>query len=468
MGSLTTLMYSSLSALQADQIALDATSKNVANQNTVGYTREVVQFQTNDSVTLSASVGIGVSAGAGPVSQRDRVLEQRVQQQTQSHAQSSTIESTLQQVQSVFNLSSTSTSAGTTALGTATDTFFSSLSSLASNPADTATRQNVLSAASALAAQFNSAAAQIKQINSSLNQQATAIVDQVNGLTSTIAKLNSQIANLSPKGDAGTLEDQRQAAITKLSQYIGLNQITTENNGITLTTTGGQVLVGGSVSEPLSTTQVNGNTQVLSGSGGQDITSQISGGQLGGVIYARDAELPGISNSLDVLANGIATQVNQVNAQGVDGNGSAGKALFSISATVAGAAATIAVATNDPLSVAAAANGEGSAGNSNARALAGLATVNIAGGTTAVSFYASLLDTIGNATAAATADSTQQQASLTQLTTQRDSLSGVSLDQEAANLTQYQRSYEAAARVFSIVNTLLASAINLGQGGTVA
>jgi flagellar hook-associated protein 1 len=79
-----------------------------------------------------------------------------------------------------------------------------------------------------------------------------------------------------------------------------------------------------------------------------------------------------------------------------------------------------------------------------------------------------LLDTIGNATATATADSTQQQASLTQLTTQRDSLSGVSLDQEAANLTQYQRSYEAAAHVFSIVNTLLASAINLGQGATVA
>src|SRR3984893_4961954 len=468
MGSLSTLMYSSLSALQADQAALDVTSKNVANQNTVGYTREVVQFQTSDSVTLSASVGIGVSTGAGPVSQRDRVLEQRVQQQTQSHAQSSTIESALQQVQSVFHLSSTSTSAGTTALGTATNTFFSSLSSLANNPADTATRQNVLSAASALAAQFNSAAGQIKQINSSLNQQASAIVDQVNGLTSTIAKLNSQIANLSPKGDAGTLEDQRQAAITKLSQYIGLNQITTENNGITLTTTGGQVLVGGSISEPLSTTQVNGDTHILSGSGPQDITSQISGGQLGGVIYARDTALPGISNSLDVLANGIATQMNQVNTQGVDGNGSAGKALFSVSATVAGPAATIAVATNDPLSVAAAASGEGSAGNSNARALAGLATANIAGGTTAVSVYASLLDTIGNATAAATADSTQQRASLTQLTTQRDSLSGVSLGQEAANLTQYQRSYEAAARVFSIVNTLLASAINLGQGATVA
>jgi len=48
------------------------------------------------------------------------------------------------------------------------------------------------------------------------------------------------------------------------------------------------------------------------------------------------------------------------------------------------------------------------------------------------------------------------------LTSQRNSLSGVSLDEEAGNLTQYQRSYEAAAKVFSIVDALMASALNLG------
>jgi flagellar hook-associated protein 1 FlgK len=157
-----------------------------------------------------------------------------------------------------------------------------------------------------------------------------------------------------------------------------------------------------------------------------------------------------------------------VNVQGVDNYGNPGQPLFTIPAGVAGSAAAIAVATNDPRRIAAAGFGEGSAGNTNAQALADLSTENIAGGTTATAFYASMLDQIGNATATATANSTQQQSTLTQLTSQRDSFSGVSLDQEAANLTQYQRSYQAAAQVFSIVNSLFASALNLGEPATVS
>jgi flagellar hook-associated protein 1 FlgK len=79
-----------------------------------------------------------------------------------------------------------------------------------------------------------------------------------------------------------------------------------------------------------------------------------------------------------------------------------------------------------------------------------------------------LLSQIGNATAGATTDNTAQQATLTQLTTQRDSLSGVSLDDEAANLTQYQRSYQAAAKVFSVADQIMASALNLGVETTVS
>jgi flagellar hook-associated protein 1 len=465
MGSLSALMDISKTALQAEQAALDVTANNVANQNTVGYTREVVDFQTNDSVTLGSSTGSGVNIGSGPVSQRDRVLEQRVQQQTQTQSESAAMEDALQQLQSVFNLSSTSTSASSTALGSATDTFFAALTSLASSPSSTSTRQNVLTAATALASRFNSAANQIAQVSSGLDQQVTSIVGQVNSLTAMIAKLNEQISAMSPNGDAGTLEDQRQTASAQLSQFIGLNQMTTENNRIALTTSGGQVLVSGNSFYALTTSQTGGTNHVLAG--GQDITGAISGGQLGGVIAARDTELPTVSSALDTLANGIASQVNQVNAQGLDGYGNPGGALFTIPTGVAGSAAAIAVATSDPQGIAAAVTGQGNAGNTNAQAMADLATANIAGGTTVASFYASMLDQIGNAAASATADSTQQQATLTQLTSQRDSFSGVSLDQEAANLTQYQRSYQAATQVFSIVNSLFASVLNLGVQTTV-
>jgi flagellar hook-associated protein 1 FlgK len=466
MGTLTSLLDISREALLADQVALNVTATNVANQNTAGYTDEIVTFQSADAVTLSGSTyGSGVTASA--VSQRDRVLEQRVQQQTQTQAQSGALESALQQVQNIFGLSSTSASASSTQLGTDINSFFSSLSALTSNPSDAATRQSVLSAATALAGDFNSTANQLTQISASLNQQVVSDVSQVNSLTATVASLNAQIASISPNADAGTLEDQRQLAIAQLSRLVGLDQISTSQNGTTLTTSSGAVLVSGSQSFAVSTTQVGGNTDVLAGDPPQDVTSNLTGGDLGGILQARDTELPAYSSALDSLAYGIGTRVNQQNVLGVDSSGNPGQAIFTLPVSQTGAAASIQVSATNPGAIATAMSGEGSAANDNATALANLSTANIVGSQTASGFLASFLSQIGSDTAGATTSDTAQQATLTQLTTQRDSLSGVSLDQEAANLTQYQRAYQAASQVFNIANALMASAINLGVETTV-
>ncbi|WP_035350503.1 flagellar basal body rod C-terminal domain-containing protein [Edaphobacter aggregans] len=120
------------------------------------------------------------------------------------------------------------------------------------------------------------------------------------------------------------------------------------------------------------------------------------------------------------------------------------------------------MATTDPQAIAAAATGEGATGTGNALLLAQLATGTIVAGQTASGSFATLLGQIGSATSAATIDNTAQQAMLSQLTTQRNALSAVSLDEEAANLTNYQRAYEAAAKIFSIVDQMMASALNLG------
>ena len=459
MGTITTLIDTAQQALLADQEALNVTSNNVANQNTAGYTREVVNFTPVDTVTLSGSTfGSGVTANESP--ERDLFLERQVQQQTQVQAQSGALESALQQIQNIFGLSSTNNSASSTPLSTAINSFFSALSSLASDPSGTATRQNVLSAANTLASAFNSSANQLAQVSSSLDQQVSGDVGQVNKLTATIASLNAQITSQSPNSDAGALEDQRQLAITQLSQVVGLDQISTENNGITLTTSGGAVLVSGSQSFALSTTGVGGVTHMVAG--GQDVTSNISGGDLGGVLQARDQKLPSYESSLDTLAYDIGTQVNLQNEQGLDGNGNPAGALFILPATPNGAAAQIEAQTTNPAAVAAAGTGEGSAGNTNASALTNLATATIAGGQTASGFLASFLGQIGSDTSGATTDNSAQQAALTQLTAQRDSLSGVSLDEEASKLTQYQRAYQAAAQVFNIANSVMASALNLG------
>jgi flagellar hook-associated protein 1 FlgK len=484
MGTLTALLNLSQNSLEANQAALDITSNNVANANTPGYTDEVATWQENDSVQLSANALVGEGASVSAVSQRDPVLNQQVNNQTQLEASSASESAALSDLQSIFGITTTSTTAVSTTLGTDMNAFFSSLSALEASPSDISTRQAVLSAAKTLATDFNTASSQITQQNTALNQQVLGDVSEINSLTSSIATLNLQIEATSPNADAGTLEDQRQQDLTQLSQYIGFSQTKTENNGLTLTTATGQVLVSEGQSYALSTTNVGnkGNLYATGGyldvttSTGQDITSDldgtvsgaITGGSLGGILKARDQDLPTISNKLDQLAYLLSNVVNTQNEAGVDLNGNAGGAFFSTIQNVNDAAGSITLLIKDPSAIAAAGVGEGASGSTNATALAGLVNAPIdIEGQTASQFYASLLTQLGDTVSGVSNENTTQKASLTQLTTQQSSLSSVSLDQEAANLTLYERSYEAASKVFTIVDELMASALNLGEATTV-
>jgi flagellar hook-associated protein 1 FlgK len=473
MGTLTALLDLSHNSLEANQAALDITSNNVANANTPGYTDEVAVWQESDSVQLSANARVGEGASVSAVSQRDPVLNQQVNNQTQLEASSASESTALNDLQSIFGITTTSTTAASTTLGTDMNAFFSSLSALEASPSDSSVRQNVLSSATTLATDFNTASSQIAQQTSALNQQVTGAVSEVNSLTSSIASLNLQIEASSPNADAGTLEDQRQQDLTQLSQYIGFSETKTESNGLTLTTANGTPLVSEGQPYALSTSIVNGNVDVIAASG-EDITpelngtvSGITGGSLGGMLQARDQDLPTVSTALDSLAYAVGSAVNAVNENGLDENGDAGGAIFNLPASSTGAASTISVATADPSAIAAASVGEGSSGSTNATALGAIANNPLVNGQTASQSYALMLTQLGDTVSGVSNENTTQQASLTQLTTQQSSLSSVSLDQEAANLTLYERSYEAASKVFTIVDELMASALNLGEETTV-
>ncbi len=462
MGSLTALFDLSRSALSADQAALNATSNNVANQNTAGYTQQTVSFQSGDTVTLSAG-GINAVSSSGPqettTSTRDRVLEQRLQQQTQVQSETSARADALAQIENVFSISGSSVSAGSTQLGTDLNSLFSSFTALAGNSTNPATQQGVISAAATLAGDFNAASAQLTQVDSGLTGEIAASVPQVNALTASIAGLNAQITANSPNADAGALEDQRQLAITQLSSLIGLDQVKTEGNGITLTTQGGSVLVAGANSFALSAAGTPAGA-IIRDSSGADITAGILGGSIGGQLAAQYTDLPAVTSALDALAFQVGSTVNAQNQAGSTVAGTPGAAIFSLPSSSAGAAAGISVLAN--ATVAPAGPGEGASGNTNANALANLAQSTGAAGLTMSQALASLVGAVGTSSASLQEQDTTQQASLTQLTTQRDSLSAVSLDDQAANLSQYQKSYEAAAKLLTVLDTLMADAINLG------
>jgi flagellar hook-associated protein 1 FlgK len=482
MGTLTALLNLSQNALEANQSAIDITSNNVANANTPGYTDEIATWQEADTVSLGAGIDASEGSSVTAVSQRNLVLNQQVQQQTQQASMTSAESTALSDLQSIFGLTTSSTNPVSTTIGTDMNTFFSSLSTLASTPSSSSARQAVLSAAGTLVTDFNTASSQITQQNSALNQQVIGDVSQINSLTSSIAQLNLQIQSQSPHADAGTLEDQRQQDLTQLSQYIGFSQTKTENNGLTLTTATGQVLVSEGQSFALSTTNVGNRGYVYASGGyvdvitssGQDITSAlngtvsgVTGGSLGGVLKARDQNLPTASNQLDQLAYQLSLLVNAQNVAGVDANGNPGGAFFTTMQNVNDAAGTITLVINNPNAIAAASVGEGVSGSTNATALAGIVNQPMANGMTAPAYYASMLTQLGDTVSSVSNENTTQQASLTQLTTQQNSLSGVSMDQEAANLTLYERSYDAAAKVFTIVDQIMASALNLGEETTV-
>lgn len=505
MGTISSAFSMISGALDADQSALSIVAGNVANANTPGYTEETPNWQENQPVTINGiAYGSGVTE-TGATSVRDRVLLERLDQQQQMASASSTRLSALNTLQALFTPDSGTTSSQAGDIGNDITSFFNSFSTLEANPSNNAYRQQVLSSASTLAADISNAASSVNVQRAALDQEATSVAGQVNALTASLAQLNRQIESTSPDSDAGTLEDQRQQDLSQLSQLIGINQITTENNGLTITTTSGQTLVSEGASFSINTGSVGGVTDFFIG--GSDVTAQLmtGGGSLGGYLTARDQDIPNVLSSLDQLAYGISTAVNAQNQAGVDlvdpnGADVAAKAIFSVpphagdnttnlSQLAAGAAQSMSVVMTDPSRIAAASAGQGTGDNSNATALANLATLSdppilnglligngqplpagetLLNGQTPTGFYSGFVTNLGSTVSEVQTENTAQTASVTQLQTQNNALSQVNLNDEASAMTTMERSYQAASQVFTMLNTIMASALNLGEQATVS
>lgn len=450
-------------ALASDQAAISVVSQNIANASMPGYTTEAVHWGTADTLTVAGQSQPTGVVFAGAVSQRDRVLNQRIDQQAQDEAQTAARLGGLNDLQSVFSGAiGTTTSATAGDLGQQLSAFFNSFSQLAADPSNITLRIAVLSSATSLTDSFRQASASITAQRSGLDQTITSAATKANGLTSEIAALNAKITSNSPGSDAGTLEDQRQVDIEQLSQLIGIHTIENESNGLTLTTLSGAVLVAGGTSHAISITSSAGVSHLSMA--GVDQTSALSGagGQIGGALTARDGDLVSAGDAVDQLAFAVANAVNAQQASGVDLNGAGGAPLFNVGTAAPGAAADIGVALTDPRGIAAGATGSGSLDGTNATALAALASASIVNGATATNAYSSLVGEIGSKVSESTTAQVAQSASLTQLRSQQSALSSVNLNDQAALLQSYEQAYQASAKVFTILNTLIASALNLG------
>jgi flagellar hook-associated protein 1 FlgK len=458
--SLNASLSIAVQSLNVASGALQATNNNIANANTPGYTREVPVLQSAAPISIygnGATVGDGVELTKFQ-SIRDELVQTQIQQETSAQSSANAQLSSLQQIEPVFTTA-------TQDIGTEMSALFSSISTLATNPADAGSREAVLSAGQNLATAFNTASNTLTSQQASLNTQVTQDVSQINQLTKQIAALNPQINLLKANGqDGGTLEDQQDQLISSLSKLTNVS-VTQGSDGVTLTTGNGTALVVGTQSYNLQTTAgTGGMTHVLDQSGA-DITSEITGGDLGGSITQRDTTISGLVTQLNTLANQFASAMNTAQASGKDQNGDSGTDFFKASgASSTIAAGNIAVALTDPSQIAASSDGS-SGGNGNLVNFSNVQSNTLPLGQTPGNAYANLVYQVGSLTSNAKAESTATTSSLLQLNEQLSSVSGVSIDEESANLITYQQAYEAAARVVSTIQELFSITLSMGTAG---
>lgn len=470
--SLSTSLSIAVQSLSAASGELQVTNNNIANANTTGYTRQVAVLQevapTADG-TISPGNGVELT---GYQSVRDELLQTQINDETTSQSSANAQLSSLNSIQPTFTTS-------TNDIGTEMSAVFSKLSSLSTDATNSTSRQAVLTAAQNLSTAFNTASNTLTTQQSGLNTQVSQDVDQINELSSQIAALNPQIAVLKASGqDGGNLEDQQSALVTKLSALTNVS-VTQTKTGMTVTTGSGTTLVQGSHTYSLSTKSVTGTDGTTSvdvvDQTGADITTNLTSGDLGGTIKTRDTTIPALSAKLNALANQFAGAINTAQESGTDQNGAKGAALYN-SGTSGGAitAANITMATTDPAAIAASSDGS-TGGTGNLAKLSAVQT-SLLGSSTASSTvqpaaslnetpgdaYASLVYQVGSLTSNANSESTATTASLKQLNTQLSSVSGVSIDEESANLITYQTAYEAAARVVSTIQSLFSTLITMG------
>jgi flagellar hook-associated protein 1 FlgK len=452
--SLNTSLNTAVQSLNAAAGALQITNNNIANANTAGYTRKVAVLQE----AASASDG-NLSQGNGVLlegyrSVRNELVQTQIQQETQAQSGANAQLSSLQAIEPTFTTS-------TTDIGTEMSALFSSISSLSTNPSSSTSQQAVLTAGQNLAAAFNTASSTLTTQRAGLNTQVTQDVSEINQLTKQIAALNPQLVQLKATGqDGGTVQDQMDQLVLKLSALTSVS-ITHTDNGDTLATGDGTPLVIGSQSFALQTATGSDGMQHVLDHSGDDITSSLTSGDLGGTIQTRDTTIPGLLTQLDTLANQFATAMNAAQAKGYDQNGNAGQNIFTVSSTVSGSAASIKIAIADPDLIASSSDGT-SGSNGNLTNLSAVQTTKLASGKTPGDMYASLVYQVGSLTSSANAESTATTASLLQLNDQFSSVSGVSINEEAANLLTYQQAYQAAARVVSTIQALFSITLSMG------
>lgn len=438
-------LYMASNALRSFQLALNVTGNNLANINTRGYSRQTIDIQQTPDETaygLRGQFRVGTGAYAQSVNRiRDIFLQGRYIQSNYEGGRLDQMLSTLRGVEDNFAEPSTNS------ISNAMSAMWDSWGQLNANPSDNAARLSVRLQAELFASRVQTTNGGLLGQKAALNQETVATINKINQLASQISNLNDEIRRATATGGASnTLMDQRDVALEDLSSLVNINTVTLRDNSVTVFVDN-YSLVNQISSTPLPANYDPATSTVTNGT---KIT-KITGGKLAGLLNGINA-VDTYKSQLDTMVNEVRTQINALHVTGINPNATTGINIFSGNAGAGDLAVDPAIQ-SDLNNIAAGVSGLPGDGGL-ARAIAGLRDTNMAalGNQSPTVYYNNLVAQIGQDTSYyANAQSTQQ-AVLTQLDEQRQSVSGVNSDEELGNMLRYQRSFQAASKILSVLD----------------
>jgi flagellar hook-associated protein 1 len=434
-------------ALMSFQTAMSVVGHNVSNADTAGFHRQRVELRAGSPVVTSdGMLGTGVQV---QTVQRveDRFIESALQREVPLLSRYSARSDALSQSQLVFGEPSDS---GLTAQ---LDAFFTGWDDLASNPEDPAARESVVRLGMTVADSVRSARTRLTDQQDAITADIGRSVDDANRAMHELQNLNTKILASTRDGVVpGDLEDRRDQLAESLADLLGA---TTQvaSDGTATVRVSGRVIVQAGDAQTIAYDPSKSRAPTLDG---RELTDGSLDGRIGGLVQARDGDLAALVKRLDEFAARLAQGVNDLHTQGKDANGDAALPFFVVLGVaqdgVSGAAGGLqvnAALVADSSKVAAGSDGS-VADNGVALDIAGLRAERSG----ASDMLQSLVVDAASRAREAQDLSQGQQVVVQSFQAQRESVSGVSLDEEGAKLLQYQRSYQAAARVLTAVDEM--------------
>ncbi len=434
-------LSSALSSLMANQLALSVASNNIANAGDPDYTRRrlVTAPAGSDSGTLGIGRGVDV---VGVEAIRNVLVETRLRQETAAKSGAETLAEGLQNIENVFNDAN-----GGGLLDKLTN-FFNSFQTLSQDPSSLNFREQTKLNANELVKAFHARSSDLTQIKANADRTISADLEQINSLAKQIADLTIEIKSEDITNPVPDLRDRRAALVKQLSTYVDINEVESGTD-YQITTKNNRLLV------------FNNTAWSITAA---DVDSSIGNGSLKSALDIRDTYVPKYLGALDQLAYGLTQHVNAIHSAGYDLNGNTNINFFTPLASAPDAARLIeldpGVAT-DARKIAASISSSGT-DNGVALQLGNLLHDPVFSGGSITDQYANVVYAIGTDSSSAQSNANEHDELLTQLQNRRQSFSGVSIDEESMQILQFQRAYEASARVIQVVDELLKTTLTIG------